>query len=78
MDEIVTPHEAQIETLLQILACLLDQLGGEVVLSRASFSAYEGVPVVGRYISKDYVMLRIALEDEGEVTIDLPEDRPQP
>ena len=77
MDEIVTPHEAQIESLLQLLACLLDQVGGEVVINRRDFTMYEGVQVVGRYISKDYVLLRIAEEDEetgDSETVDLPEE----
>jgi hypothetical protein len=80
MDEIVTPHEAQIETLLQLLACLLDQVGGEVVINRRDFSMYEGVQVVGRYISNDYVLLRIAEEDEASgdtEVIELPEEPPQ-
>lgn len=79
MEEIVTPHEAQIETLLQLLACLLDQLGGEVVISRESFTAYEGVPIVGRHISSNYVMLRLAYEDEESgVNLDIPDMPPQP
>jgi hypothetical protein len=79
MDEIVTPHEAQIETLLQILACLLDRLGGEVVISRADFEAYQDAPVVGRHLTRDYVVIRLAYEDEeGDVSLNLPEDLPQP
>jgi hypothetical protein len=40
---------------------------------------FEGVPIVGRYISKDYVLLR--LDDEDEIVLiedaDLPEENPQ-
>ena len=80
MDEIVTPQEARIETLLQLLAVLLDKLGGEVIISRRDFEIVEGLPVVGRHISKDYVVLRIAEEDEiadGTEALDLPEENPQ-
>ena len=76
MDEIVTPQEAKIESLLQILAVLLDKLGGEVVISRREFEMLEGVPVVGRHISPEYVVFRLAEEDEEVVLeeIDFPED----
>jgi len=79
MDEIVTPHEAQVDTLLQLLAIMLDKLGGEVAISRQDFEMYENAPVVGRRISKDYVLFRLAYEDEvaGIDEIDLPES-PQP
>jgi hypothetical protein len=74
MDEIVTP-EAQIETLLQILAAILDKQGGEIVLSRKDFEMYEGAPVVVRRLSGDYVLIRIAYEDEVAETdeLDIPE-----
>ena len=74
MDEIVTPQEARIETLLQILAVLLDKLGGEIVIGRKEFEQFAGAPVVGRYISKDYVMFRLAYEDEAAYidAMDLP------
>jgi hypothetical protein len=76
--EIVTPHEAKIESLLQLLAVLLDKLGGEVVISRRDIEMLEGVQVVGHAISKDYVVFRLAEEDEGEDTevIDLDEEIP--
>jgi hypothetical protein len=78
MEEIVTPHEAQIGSLLQIIAALLDKLGGEVVISRRDFEAVEDVPIVGRHLTKDYLAIRLA--DIGEETdiseIDLPE-KPQ-
>ncbi len=78
MEEIVTPHEAQLESLLTLLAILLDRVGGELVISRRDFEMFDGVPVVGRYISKDYVMLRLAEEDEvGSIeTLDFPEEFP--
>lgn len=59
-----------VDTLLQILACLLDRLGGEAVISRAEFEMYEGVPVVGRNISKDYVVFRLADEDIESEEVD--------
>ena len=77
--EIVNPKEDQLDTLLQILAVLIDRVGGEVVISRAEFEAFEGVPVVGRSIARDYVRFRLAEEDE-EVIIEeteFPEDKPQ-
>jgi hypothetical protein len=78
MEEIVTPHEAQLETLLTLLAILLDRVGGELVISRRDFEMFDRAPVVGRYISKDYVLLRLAYEDEmGDMEeVDLPEENP--
>lgn len=78
MDEIVTPQEAKIESLLQIVAVLLDKMGGEVIISRRDFEMLEGVPVVGRYISKDYVVFRLAEEDEESDVefMDFPEEIP--
>lgn len=78
MDEIVTPQEAMIESLLQIVAVLLDKMGGEVIISRRDFEMLEGVPVVGRHISKDYVVFRLAEEDEESDVeiIDFPEENP--
>jgi hypothetical protein len=78
MDEIVTPQEAMIESLLQIVAVLLDKMGGEVIISRRDFEMLEGVPVIGRYISKDYVVFRLAEEDEESDVeiIDFPEEIP--
>lgn len=77
--EIVNPQEAQLDTLLQILAVLIDRLNGEVVISRAEFEAYEGVPVVGCSIARDYVRFRLALEDEDALVeeTEFPEDKPQ-
>jgi hypothetical protein len=78
MDEIVTPQEAMIESLLQIVAVLLDKMGGEVIISRRDFEMLEGVPVVGHHISKDYVVFRLAEEDEESDVeiIDFPEEIP--
>jgi hypothetical protein len=79
MEEIVTPSEAKIETLLRLLAVLLNKLDGEQVISRADFEMLEGVAVNVRNISKDYILLRLAEEDEesGFEIIDLPEENPQ-
>ena len=59
------PLDNQIENLIQIVAVLLDRVGGEIVISRKDFEMYEGVPVVGRQIGKGYIMLRLADEDEA-------------
>lgn len=78
--EIVTPQEAKVESLLQLLAVLLDKLGGEIVISRRDFEMVEGLPVVGRYISKDYVLFRLVedeMADDGTEELDLPEENPQ-
>jgi hypothetical protein len=60
--EIIDPHEAQIDTLLQILAVLIRRLGGETVISRAEFEEFEGVPVTGCLIAKGYVRFRLGEE----------------
>jgi hypothetical protein len=62
MDE-VTP-EVKIDQLLQLLAVLVERLGGEVVISRKEFTMLEGVLVLGRHLSPEYVALRLAIEDE--------------
>jgi hypothetical protein len=72
-DLITNPAEAKLETLLQIMACLIERLGGEVVIGRKEFTAFEGVPVVGRNLSGGYVVLRLGDEDEAEF-IELPSD----
>lgn len=73
MDKITTPQD--IDTLLQLLAVLLDRVGGEIVISRKEFEMFEGTAVVGRYIAKDYVAFRLAEEEAFEdiEVIDLPE-----
>lgn len=57
--------ETQLETMVQIMAVLLDKLGGEVVISRRDFEMYEDVPVVGHRISPDYVVFRLGDEDQA-------------
>jgi hypothetical protein len=77
--KIVDPAQEPLDTLLQVLAVLIDRAGGEVVISRTEFEAFEDVPVVGRLIARDYVRFRLAEEDE-EVIIEeteFPEDKPQ-
>ena len=44
-DIVVTPQDSKIDTLLQIIAVLLDRIGGEVVINSKEYSMYEGVPV---------------------------------
>lgn len=56
--------EAKLDQLLQLLAVLIERLGGEVIVSRTEFSMFEDVPVVGRSLSRDYVLLRLGGEDE--------------
>lgn len=63
MEDIVAP-EAKINQLLQLLALLIERLGGEVVVSHQEFSMFEDVPVVGRKLSPNYVVLRLGDEDE--------------
>lgn len=64
MEKLETPQEAKINALLQVVACLIDRLGGEVVISQKEYSMYEDVPVVGRNLTSGYVALRLGDEDE--------------
>jgi hypothetical protein len=72
--KLMTPHEAEIDRLLQIMAVLIERLGGEVVLNRHEIEAFFDVPVVSRVISPDYVIFRIVYPEEIVDTpdIDLP------
>ena len=75
MDEIMTPQEAKIESLLQMLAVLIDRLGGEVLISHKEYSMYEGVSVVARNLTSGYVVMRLGDEDEESfTTIEIPPD----
>jgi hypothetical protein len=51
--------KSEVDTLVQILAVLIDRLGGEVVVSKREFDMYEDVPVLGKNISSDYTVLRL-------------------
>jgi NAD(P)H-hydrate repair Nnr-like enzyme with NAD(P)H-hydrate dehydratase domain len=76
--KLLTPHEAEIDRLLQIMAVLIDKLGGEVVLNRQEMEAYFDATVVTRVISPDYILLRVNPDETSEaVDIDLPEETPQ-
>jgi hypothetical protein len=67
MDEIITPAEAKLDELLQVLAVLLDRLGGEAVIGYKEFSMYEGVPVLACTLAAGYVRLHLGDEDEEVV-----------
>jgi len=77
--KLLTPHEAEIDKLLQVMAVLIDKLGGEVVINRHELESFFDIPVVSRVISSDYVLFRVDYPDESEevVDIDLPEIPPQ-
>jgi hypothetical protein len=67
--------EAAFENLLQIMALLIDQLGGEFIFSREQFDAYRYSKVQMKYISEEYVRLRtinpeVEAEDYSERTPD--------
>ncbi len=68
MEKPETPQEVKIDALLQMVACLIDRLGGEVVISQKEYSMYEGVPVVGRNLTSGYVAFRLGDED-GELSL---------
>jgi hypothetical protein len=74
--KIMTPHEAEIDKLLQVMAVLIDKLGGEVFISRHELEAFFDVPVLSRVISPDYVRFTLGGEDEVSAahSIDLPEE----
>jgi hypothetical protein len=77
--KLMTPHEAEIDRLVQIMAVLLDKLGGEVILHRRDIELFFDVPVISRVISPDYVLFRVAYPDEvDDVEIDIPGDKDTP
>ena len=59
---------------IQLLAVLIEKLGGEVVVSRRDFDMMEDVPVVGRDIGS-YIILRLKFEDEASCVDFLPFDK---
>lgn len=77
--KLLTPHEAEIDRLLQIMAVLIDKLGGEVIVSRRDLELFFDVPVKSRVISEDYVLLHVAYPDDEALAsdVDLPEENPQ-
>lgn len=73
--KLLTPHEAEIDRLLQVMAALIERLGGEVVLSREEIESFFDIPVVSRVISPDYVRFRLIYPDEStpdSKNVDLP------
>lgn len=80
--KILTPHEAEIDRLIQIMAVLIDKLGGEVIINRHELEAFFDTPVTSRVLSKDYIRLRVACPEEVSMLEDLsagdlPEETPQ-
>lgn len=78
MEEFVTPQEAKLDALLQVIACLIDRLGGEVIISHKEDSMYEDVPVVGRNLTSGYVVLRLGDEDEESFSVEDIDRTPDP
>ena len=77
--KLMTPHEAEIDRLLQIMAVLLDKLGGEGIINRRDIELFFDVPVLSRAISPDYILFRVAYPDEADaVEVDIPEDKDTP
>jgi hypothetical protein len=76
--KIMTPHEAQIDQMTQIMACLLAKLGGETIIHRKELQEFFDVPVLTEVISGDYVRLYLRDEDTAiEIEIvETPEDLP--
>jgi hypothetical protein len=79
--KLMTPHEAEIDRLLQIMAVLIDKLGGEVIVSRQELEMFFDVPVLTRPISPDYIRFRVDYPDEMVVSLEdtepLPDKPPQ-
>jgi hypothetical protein len=75
--KIMSPHEAQIDQMTQIIACLLGRLQGEAVINRHELESYFDTKVLTEVISGDYVRLYLKDEDQSfEIEIvDLPDDR---
>lgn len=76
MEEIVTPTEAKLDELLQLLALLINRLGGEIVIGRHEFTEFDGVKVVGRNLTSGYVLFRLDEEDEEIGVCDLHQHDP--
>ena len=72
--KIMTPHEAQIDQMTQIIACLLGKLGGDTIVHRKELQEYFDVPVLTEVISGDYVRLYLRDEDQA-VEIEIVDDR---
>jgi hypothetical protein len=73
--EIKTPQEAQRDELLQVIAVLIERLGGEVVIGQEEFACFDGVQVLGRNLSSGYVRFRLS-EDDEESVVEVPEHIP--
>lgn len=66
------PAENKLDAALQLLAVLLERLGGEVLIDRKEFTQLENVPVVGRDYGT-HIVLRLGYEDLEEIEM-LPPD----
>jgi hypothetical protein len=69
-----TPTEHKLHVALQLLAVLIDRLGGEILIDRKEFEFFEDCPVVGRDYGT-HVVFRLGDEDEEQVTEILPDDK---
>jgi len=73
--EIVNPKDMKEEKLLQLLAVFVRRFGGEVVVTQREFDMVEGLPLLGNYISKEHLRLRLVEEHEicddcGDIHLD--------
>lgn len=78
-EKVLTPHEAEVDKLLQIMAVLIDKLGGEVVLNRQELEAFFDAKVTTRVLSGDYALLRLSYPEEMVIieSPSTPEGSPQ-
>ena len=67
-----SPAEHKLQVALQLLAVLVERLGGEVLIERREFEMFEGVSVVGRDYSTHMIM-RLGDEDEEQI-VELPDN----
>lgn len=65
MDEdVVTPTESEkINKLVQLLAVLVERLGGEVVIDEMEFEVFEDAEVLVRNLTSGYILLKV-VDDE--------------
>jgi hypothetical protein len=71
-EKLYAPGELNLARALQLLAVLIDRLGGEVLIERRAFEMMEDVPVVGRDYGT-HVVLHLGGEDCEEFEV-LPPD----
>jgi hypothetical protein len=66
-----SPAENKLDAALQIIAVLVDRLGGEVLIERKEFEYFEDCPVVGRDYGT-HCVFRLGDEDEIQEVETLP------